>query len=391
VDVTSTISVSGSVSNIGSDPITIQGEAGFLNKTTDGKLLDLTNNSYVILGSGLTLNIANEPAALQWVVNVTGSTLDIKGADIKGHSISSAPHNSQGLAITGGSTVYLRTGTISGFSGVGVWLAEVTTNYFHMEGGTISHNYLRGVSMAGTSEFTMTGGAIEYNQDTVGGGVGLANSSKFTMYAPASITHNQAVLGGGVFLWHTSNFHMLSGDISNNVVTQGGGGVCINDGIFYMKDGTISGNKNSGATLALAGGGVSVGGGSFLMLGGTISNNLSKHGAGIWIDESGRAQLSDNARITDNKLYTGLGPVAGVEIYHPSAAQGAHFASQCYFIEGLGSSTTTTQLVAVRVYSDITSSGVVSKQRTNQLTWSSISANYLLTTNIIPGNWDSAP
>jgi hypothetical protein len=289
------------------NPITIKGEGGILNKTYDNSgfdfLLDVHAGSYIILGTGLTLKIANEtPSYIQTAVSVLGgSTLVINGADITG--CSAAAGSSHGIVMDGASTLYLKAGTLSHFSGQGVLMGNVPgNNTFYMSGGTISHNYTQGVSVTGDSRFEMTGGDIEYNENSTmyggeGGGVYVRATGYFIMYDPARIQYNKAVKGGGVFLSGSSTFTMSNGFIVHNLVEQGGGGVGMDGGTFTMIEGAISANENSGDTAYAPGGGVFVDGGTFNTLGGELTGNKSTSGAGVWVGPGGHLFVGGSANI----------------------------------------------------------------------------------------------
>jgi hypothetical protein len=304
------------------NPITLKGENGGILKRTSsgGSLLEVYGPSYVILGADLTLEINS--AAGQSGVSVAGATLDIKGAVIQGNSTSpdSSPSGIK-TGDAGGATIYLSTGTISGFGRNGVLLDGSYPNYFYMRGGTISNNKMGGVHVNDRAYFNMLGGVISDNQaSSLGGGVKV-DGGLFTMTAPALITHNTASsMGGGVFVDNGGVFTMNSGTISDNTaVTMGGGGVTVHESYsrFNMAGGTISGNSSSKVGYVYGGGGVEVASGStFTMSGGTISGNYADFGAGVLVQADAKfVMLGNSARITDNERFgTVVTLIAGVWI-----------------------------------------------------------------------------
>jgi hypothetical protein len=282
-------------------------------------VLEVYYPSYVILGAGLILE-ANSAAGQSGVL-VTGSTVDVKGVVIQGNS-TGASFTPSGITTGdgGGASIYLSSGTISGFGGYGVLLYGSYPDYFYMRGGTISNNKTGGVQVNSNAYFNMLGGSIQDNEGDLGGGVQV-NGGTFTMTEPARITGNTASdYGGGVFVENNGVFTMNSGTISNNTaVLMGGGGVKIyeiGDSRFSMAGGTISGNISK-AEDGWGGGGVEVGAGTFTMSGGTISGNYADFGAGVLVQASGKfVMLGNSALITGNEPFrssTSI-PVAGVWI-----------------------------------------------------------------------------
>ena len=123
--------------------------------------------------------------------------------------------------------------------------------------------------------FTMNGGTISGNKDTLGGGV--FNSGTFTMNG-GIITENKAENWGGVY--NNKTFTMNGGTIAGNTANHYGGGVC-NNQTFTMNGGTIAGN-----TANHSGGGV-FNNETFTMNGGTIAGNTANHsGGGVYNNQT---------------------------------------------------------------------------------------------------------
>ena len=111
------------------------------------------------------------------------------------------------------------------------------------------------------------------------------------------ITHTEGN-GVGVFV-NNSIFNMYGGCISGNTNTSGNGGGVSVVGTFNMYGGTIS--ENTGAS----GGGVRVGSdnirGTFNMYGGTISGNTADvYGGGVFVSTGAKFTMSGDASITAN-------------------------------------------------------------------------------------------
>ena len=140
----------------------------------------------------------------QWTISlVNGAELSIDdcqggGKIARGYNNSGTGSTGGGIMISGGSTLTLNGGTITGnnyYNGAGVWIAKGT---FIMNGGEIRNNNATeggGVYVAQGSKFEMNGGKIT---DNTGGGVWLAaDTSVFTVSGKVTITGNT---GGNVYL-----------------------------------------------------------------------------------------------------------------------------------------------------------------------------------------------
>jgi hypothetical protein len=236
----------------------------------------------------------------------TGQTIIIDGPTLQGKLTNDLP-----VVYIEGGNVELRSGTIRGNRGGGVWVG--LNSAFNMIGGAISGNQANnggGVYVDG-GVFTMRDGAISGNQANNGGGVWVGFNSAFNMIGGA-IGGNQAFSGGGVYV---DGCTFLTNDRVNPP----------NGGRFVMSTGTISGNQ------ACNGGGVHVNGGAFPMngsafpassgifemSGGTISGNSAVnvngygygYGGGVWVGS--RFEMSG-----------GTGEMEGGKIYDNNAAKG---------------------------------------------------------------------
>ncbi|MCD8018801.1 MAG: fibronectin type III domain-containing protein [Clostridiales bacterium] len=193
--------------------------------------------------------------------------------------------SSYGVAITNFGTFTMENGTITESSG------SVSTIYnagtFTMEGGTISGNTNTATTIVGQSggtvyqksgTFTMTGGQISDNETRTGGGVLIDGGSFIMDGTGAEITDNTAI-------------YPISS--STNIADFGnGGGVFINNGSFYLKNGTISGNSAEYANDSEKdikfngnGGAIFVNGGTLSISGGTVENNeaIGENTEGIYV------------------------------------------------------------------------------------------------------------
>jgi uncharacterized repeat protein (TIGR02543 family) len=108
-----------------------------------------------------------------------------------------------------------------------------------------------------------------------GGGVFVENGIFFM--EGGKISGNKASLyGGGVYVGNGGTFTMNSGEISGNTPSINGGGVYVgNGGTFTMNGGEISGNTAGGSSSGGGGGVYVVNGGTFIMNDGEISGNTA--------------------------------------------------------------------------------------------------------------------
>ncbi|MCH5282267.1 MAG: hypothetical protein J1E59_01260 [Treponema sp.] len=169
---------------------------------------------------------------------------------------------------------------------------EISGNTKNESGGAI---YVDG-GTASISDVKIFGNSVTAN----GGAVYVASGGKFTMSGNSTISGNTSTAGngGGVYVGGgvTSDdtygtFTMENGTISGNTTSLNGGGVYIYNGVFTMKDGTITENeaKGSSTLLNIGGGGIYVfrlisssSGGIFTMQGGIVSKNTTTgDGGGI--------------------------------------------------------------------------------------------------------------
>lgn len=187
----------------------------------------------------------------------------------------------------------------------------------------------RGVYVADGGVFYMYGGEISGNtiteKDQNGAGVYVdGGNASFTMTGSAKITDNHTTYdkpngasGGGVGVFNGS--FTMSGDaeISKNTSTASGAGVFINtdsSARFIMADNAkITENvvySRSG------GGGVYINNSTFTMSGNTvISSNQAPFGGGVRVDGDGSTfTMSGNARISENTANSGNGMGGGVYV-----------------------------------------------------------------------------
>lgn len=192
-----------------------------------------------------------------------GGTVTMSGGTVTGNTGETAVSISEGsvFIMNGGSildnarkgvfnrgTFTMADGTISGHSENGV------TNFnsdaiFTMSGGTVSGSDETGIANYGGT-FTMSGGTITNNR------AGIDNSGTFTM--ENGIVSDNTELG----ISNRGSFTMEGGTISGN----GKSGVR-NRGEFTMEDGTIK-NNDTGVWSS----------GTFIMEGGTVSGSSESHG-----------------------------------------------------------------------------------------------------------------
>lgn len=198
-------------------------------------------------------------------VSVSSSTFNMYGGTIKDNTTNGkgggvyseyGTFNMYGGIITGNSSS-------TGGGGVHVYRGE-----FNMYDGTISSNTMTdghgggGVYVDTAGKFTMSNGSISYNEANgcSGGGVYVydsdSGSGTFTMTG-GIINNNTSSQGGGVYLEKVSEgsgstFIMKGGSITQNTATytgdNAGGGVYVTKGSSFTVSGDveISGNKGNG-------------------------------------------------------------------------------------------------------------------------------------------------
>lgn len=246
-------------------------------------------------------------------------TLTIDGATITGNKASG---HGGGAAlyvnrIHGGNTkAVINSGTISGNSaeyGGGIDLyadhsgapgeGDPDKNNIEVElkGGTISGNsasengagiYMSFNETNSTAKMvvgTLTSTPIIENNtaNANGGGLGMSNNGVFDV-KNASMSGNTAKLGGAIWLG-SGTFTIANGTLTDNTASQSGGGIYVGSGTFTVNGNTtLNGNK----ATSTDGGGIYLGGGSFtvsatgsLNLGGATSsegNTAGTNGGGVY-------------------------------------------------------------------------------------------------------------
>jgi hypothetical protein len=204
----------------------------------------------------------------------------MNGGEISGNTVVKGGLGG-GSGVHVGGIFTMNDGKISGnnWSGVAMYIGAdgingvmvQTLNIFTMNGGEISGNTttstsgVGGVGLISSSTFAMNGGKISGNAAVGTAGAAYVQNSTFTM-SGGEISGNTASGGGGVLV-ASGTFTMIGGEISGNTVNSNGGGVYVAArGIFTMSGGEISGN-----TANSNGGGVYVDNGIFMITGGVVT------------------------------------------------------------------------------------------------------------------------
>ena len=222
-----------------------------------------------------------------------------------------------------------------------------------------------GVYLAGTSTtFTMRAGRIRHNTvanpltlSGFGGGVHVANQSRFYMHGGEIYGHVNLMRGGGVYVGRAlpttqdfpalaadaPTFTMYGGIIRNNTSNWGGGVANMGHAQFNMHGGYIRSNHAIGEelTVIVGGGVVNISGhhgsASLTMTGGTVEHNTSVGGAGgMWINPANVGWVpANNTYIsitggivrynTANGMGTPANPVIGISY---NGGGGIFFASE---------------------------------------------------------------
>jgi hypothetical protein len=197
-------------------------------------------------------------------------TLD-ENISLIGRSVNTGPlvHVYNNSTIYNNSTLIMNAGAkIDGntSSAGGGGISVSTRGTFIMNGGEISGNTASSAASSGGGiyswgTFTMNGGKISGNTADSGGGI--SSHGTFTMNGGKISGNTSEYYGGGIYCMGTGTIN--GGTISGNTVVNssynnlmpryGGGGVCVDNGLFTMHGGIISGNTASGLG---GGGGVSL-------------------------------------------------------------------------------------------------------------------------------------
>lgn len=295
-------------------------------KPADGTVLCLNGHSItsgsfyygIMIDNGVTFTLTDCNGSGKSYQFADGGYYDPWKLDASGsHTVTG------GILTSGGSGVYIKSGT------------------FNMYGGTIvgnSGNSNKGggvfVGFNGSGNtFNMYGGAITGNrvsgESTSDGGAGVyvrGDSNTFNMYG-GEITNNATrknASGGGVNVYEKATFNMTGGTIGGegkgNTSSWGGGGVYMSDSTFTMS-GTakIADNIESRSS----GGGVDVSGGTFTMSGNaTITGNScgsQGQGGGVYMS-AGQFTMSGNASITGNSCGSTIAFYNGAGVFVDSDA-----------------------------------------------------------------------
>ncbi|MCL2568540.1 MAG: S-layer homology domain-containing protein [Oscillospiraceae bacterium] len=207
--------------------------------------------------------------------------------------------------IAGGPTVrrlYVEAGGViqnnRSSQGGGVFLNGGNAALILDDGGTISGNLSTGpgggVSVTGSSTFTMDGGIIEANVATTSGGGVQVVGSQFIL-AGGTIYNNAANNGAGMFLQGASSVLMSGGSVERNEAASHGGGAMVNAGVTFTMTGGDIYDNDAGSD----GGGVVVLNGNFVLQDGTIENNRAANGGGVFVWGTGTVTMNDGT-ITRN-------------------------------------------------------------------------------------------
>ena len=233
------------------------------------------NNSIVLCLNGHSIKMNTNDTAISVGAGGTFTLCDCKGNGTITHgkqADGTTTYTGTGVSVSSGGKFNMYGGTITG-----------NTLGDYGEGGGVHVEY------AGT--FNMYGGTISNNTAGVygGGGVYVYINGKFTM-SNGSISYNEAngCSGGGVYVYDSDSgsgtFTMTGGIINNNTSSQGGGvyleKVLEGSGsTFIMEGGLITGNTTTKAGSQV-GGGVYVVEGSNFTVSGDVQIKENKNNAG---------------------------------------------------------------------------------------------------------------
>jgi hypothetical protein len=327
---------------------------GFFAAKTGGKSYETLNAAVNAAGAGSAANPAvielledinfPEPNSGTYMISGKHIKLTVPQNQTKTVRRTTATSGAFFIVAAGSSLTLARNGTGQLVLDGGGSAAQTIDNYndrptvavaggeLRMEAGTvIKNNYANkpAVHVTNGGNFIMDGGEISDNKQIDinnwdGGGVIVAGSgSSFTMNG-GEIKNNTGYKGGGVRVAYGASFTINDGEIKDNTATAGGngwlgqgGGVLVEDSVFIMTDGEISGNSVDDTGSATneekrGGGGVFVKSGTFTLRGGNIRGNTipadpEYNGKGVLI-EGGTFKMEDAAAIhANNDVYLNTG------------------------------------------------------------------------------------
>jgi hypothetical protein len=209
---------------------------------------DMAGDQYTVTLNG---SFASNPVA--FTGNAT-KTITIKG-DARVRTISN----------NGGGSLFSVPAGISLVLGNNITLNGNNQKYIivNINGGTLvmkNGSTVRGAQASGVyvvgGAFTMSGGTINGNSASFGGGVVVSSGASFTMSGGTISGNTSPSGGGGVDVSSGASFTMSGGTISGNTASSSRGGGVYVSGILTMTGVTISGNTAS----SRSGGGVNVSG-----------------------------------------------------------------------------------------------------------------------------------
>ncbi|MFP3090416.1 autotransporter adhesin family protein [Treponema sp. TIM-1] len=284
--------------------ITIDGGGRVLKIQEAGALITVRNGiTLTLLNITLKGMDANNRALVR--VQSGGRLILGNGAVLDHNTVTAADSAGGGVRVEGGELVInsgaaIKNMTVTSLSGSGVFGGGVliVTGDFTMNGGIIQDNKVSGgdgsgggVALHRSGSIIMSGGSIQDNEVEYGrnsaGGVAISNGTGTFYLRNGSIKGNKnnmdsGVGAGGVIV--TGDFFMsgadavIEGNHLSGSVSSGAGGVYSTYGAFTMTDGTIKGNTVAGQ----GGGGVYAK--SFTMSGGIIEGNtVTNGGAGVYL------------------------------------------------------------------------------------------------------------
>ncbi|MBE6964196.1 MAG: hypothetical protein E7443_06335 [Ruminococcaceae bacterium] len=296
-------------------------------------------------------------------VNMTGGKICYNWSDMYGGAVEVFNNSTFNMNVAGNDVMYYNKAQSSGGA-----VSVRTGAQFHLENGTIRHNYVYDTRVLGAGGgiyadsgiLDIDGGTVRNNTaktdgggiaciksqvdisncgihantvtyDTAtGGGISLRDCDAVTLTGctigkSGSFAGNTAVVGGGgLAAYRVGNLTLENCTIANNSVTEDGGGLHVQYGAVTLTNCTITENAtNNGEETSGSGGGIYVRGADVTMTGGSLSGNSSlASGGGIYISAKNLLDHGDAGNVGCHVTFRDVAISSNTARYYGGAVYG---------------------------------------------------------------------